>query len=435
MPVKTPAPGDLEPIEKASRDELQALQLQRLQWSLQHAYDQVSHYRRAFDDRGVHPSDCKSLADLAKFPFTSKGDLRAHYPFGMFAVPREQVVRVHASSGTTGKPTVVGYTQGDIGRWADLMGRSIRASGGRPGDIVHIAYGYGLFTGGLGAHYGAEKMGCTVVPMGGGQTEKQVQLIEDFRPDIIMVTPSYMQVICEEFKRQGKDPRDMSISVGIFGAEPWTDAMRRDIEAAAGIDAVDIYGLSEVMGPGVANECIESKDGPVIWEDHFYPEIIDPQTGEVLPEGSEGELVFTTLTKEALPVVRYRTRDLTRLLPPTARSMRRMGKIVGRSDDMLIIRGVNLFPTQVEELILQQGQLAGQYQLVVSREALLDEVAVLCELTPEHRHAAPEPIAQELQHRIKTLIGVSTRVQVGLPDSVERTLVGKARRVVDKRPK
>jgi phenylacetate-CoA ligase len=314
------------------------------------------------------------------------------------------------------------------------MGRSIRASGGRPGDIIHVAYGYGLFTGGLGAHYGAEKMGCTVVPMGGGQTEKQVQLIEDFKPDIIMVTPSYMQVICEEFRRQGKDPRAMSISVGIFGAEPWTDAMRRDIEAAADIDAVDIYGLSEVMGPGVANECIESKDGPVIWEDHFYPEIIDPETGAVLPEGSEGELVFTTLTKEALPVIRYRTRDLTRLLPPTARSMRRMGKIVGRSDDMLIIRGVNLFPTQVEELILKHGQLSGQYQLLVTREALLDEVTVLCELTPDHRHAAPEPIARELQHRIKTLIGVSTRVQVGLPDSVERTLVGKARRVVDKRP-
>jgi phenylacetate-CoA ligase len=434
-PIRTPAPGELEPIETASRDELQALQLQRLQWTLQHAYEHVPHYRRAFDERGVHPSDCKTLADLAKFPFTNKGDLRANYPFGMFAVPRQQVVRVHASSGTTGKPTVVGYTQGDIDRWAQLMARSIRASGGRPGDIVHIAYGYGLFTGGLGAHYGAERMGCTVVPMGGGQTEKQVQLIEDFRPDIIMVTPSYMQVICEEFKRQGKDPRAMSVAIGIFGAEPWTDAMRRDIEQAAGIDAVDIYGLSEVMGPGVANECIESKDGPVIWEDHFYPEIIDPETGAVLPEGSEGELVFTTLTKEALPVIRYRTRDLTRLLPPTARSMRRMGKIVGRSDDMLIIRGVNLFPTQVEELILQQGQLSGQYQLVVTREALLDEVTVLCELAPEHRSAAAEPIAQELQHRIKTLIGVSTRVQVGLPDSVERTLVGKARRVVDKRPK
>ncbi|ODV11747.1 MAG: phenylacetate--CoA ligase [Rubrivivax sp. SCN 70-15] len=433
MPVKTPAPGELEPIETASRDELQALQLQRLRWTLQNAYDHVPHYRAAFDAKGVHPSDCRTLADLARFPFTTKGDLRANYPFGMFAVPREQVLRIHASSGTTGKPTVVGYTRGDIERWADLVARSIRASGGRAGDIVHVAYGYGLFTGGLGAHYGAEKLGCTVVPMSGGQTEKQVQLIEDFRPDIIMVTPSYMQVIVEEFRRQGKDPRRMSISVGIFGAEPWTEAMRRDIEASAGLDAVDIYGLSEVMGPGVANECIESKDGPVIWEDHFFPEIIDPDTGEVLPEGSEGELVFTTLTKEALPVVRYRTRDLTRLLPPTARSMRRMGKIVGRSDDMLIIRGVNLFPTQVEEIVLQQGQLSGQYQLVVTREHLLDEVEVRCELAPEHRDADRDAIARDLHHRIKTLIGVSTRVDVGLPDSIERTLVGKARRVIDRR--
>ena len=435
MPVKSPRPGDLEPIETASRDEITALQLQRLRKTLQHAYDQVPHYKAAFDAKGVHPSDCRSLADLAKFPFTSKADLRAHYPFGMFAVPREKVVRIHASSGTTGKPTVVGYTQGDIDRWADLGARSIRASGGRAGDIVHVGYGYGLFTGGLGAHYGAERLGCTVVPMGGGQTEKQVQLIEDFRPDIVMCTPSYMQVIVEEFRRQGKDPREMSIAIGIFGAEPWTDAMRRDIEASAAIDAVDIYGLSEVMGPGVANECIESKDGPVIWEDHFLPEIIDPATGEVLPDGDEGELVFTTLTKEALPVVRYRTRDLTRLLPPTARSMRRMGKIVGRSDDMLIIRGVNLFPTQVEELILRHGQLSGQYQLVVTREGLLDEVRVLCEVTPEHRHADRLAIGRELQQRIKTLIGVSTTVEAGLPDSIERTLVGKARRVVDKRPR
>jgi phenylacetate-CoA ligase len=433
MPVKAPKPGELEAIETASRDELQALQLQRLQATLQRAYEHVPHYRQAFDAKGVQPSDCRTLADLAKFPFTAKADLRANYPFGLFAVPRERVVRIHASSGTTGKPTVVGYTQADIDTWAHLMARSIRASGGRPGDIVHIAYGYGLFTGGLGAHYGAERLGCTVIPMSGGQTEKQVALIEDFRPDIIMVTPSYMQVICEEFRRQGKDPRQMSVSVGIFGAEPWTEAMRRDIEHSADIDAVDIYGLSEVMGPGVANECIEAKDGPVIWEDHFYPEIIDPETGEVLPEGSEGELVFTTLTKEALPVIRYRTRDLTRLLPPTARSMRRMGKIVGRSDDMLIIRGVNLFPTQIEELVLQHGQLSGQYQLVVTREALLDEVTVRCELAPEHRHAAPGPIAAELQQRIKTLIGVSTTVDVGLPDSIERTLVGKARRVVDKR--
>ena len=435
MTVKRPAPGDLEPIERASQDELQALQLQRLQWTLNHAYEKVPHYRQSFDAHGVHPSDCKTLADLAKFPLMAKAELRAQYPFGMFAVPREKVVRIHASSGTTGKPTVVGYTQGDIDRWADLMARSIRASGGRAGDIVHVAYGYGLFTGGLGAHYGAEKMGCTVVPMSGGQTEKQVQLIEDFRPDIIMVTPSYMQVIVEEFRRQGKDPRAMSVSVGIFGAEPWTEAMRRDIEASADIDAVDIYGLSEVMGPGVANECIETKDGAVIWEDHFYPEIVDPETGAVLPEGAEGELVFTTLTKEALPVIRYRTRDLTRLLPPTARSMRRMGRIVGRSDDMLIIRGVNLFPTQIEELVLKQAQLSGQYQIVVSRESLLDEVLVRCEVTPGSRNADRDALARTLQHDIKSLIGVSATVDVGLPDSIERTLVGKARRVLDRRPK
>jgi len=434
MPVKQPAPADLEPIERASRDEISALQVQRLKWSLQHAYDHVPHYRKAFDDKGVHPSDLKTLSDLAKFPFTTKSDLRANYPFGMFAVPRSQVVRVHASSGTTGKPTVVGYTRGDIERWADLGARSIRAAGGRPGDMVHVAYGYGLFTGGLGAHYAAERLGCTVIPMSGGQTEKQVQLIEDFKPDIIMVTPSYMQVIIDEFRRQGKDPRSMSLSVGIFGAEPWTEEMRRDIENAAGIDAVDIYGLSEVMGPGVANECVESKDGPVIWEDHFYPEIIDPQTGEVLPDGSEGELVFTTLTKEALPVIRYRTRDLTRLLPPTSRSMRRIGKIVGRSDDMLIIRGVNMFPTQVEEIVLQQGQLTGHYQLVVTREDHLDRVQVRCEIQPAHADADRAAIAQELQHRIKTLIGVSTTVEVGDPDSIERSL-GKARRVIDQRPK
>jgi phenylacetate-CoA ligase len=430
---KRPDPGELEPIERASRDELQALQLQRLQGTLQHAYENVAHYRQAFGARGVHPSDCKSLADIAKFPFTTKADLRANYPFGMFAVPRERVVRVHASSGTTGKPTVVGYTQRDIDTWADLVARSIRASGGRAGDIVHVAYGYGLFTGGLGAHYGAERLGCTVIPMSGGQTEKQVQLIRDFEPDIIMVTPSYMQVIIEEFERQGIDPRTMSVQVGIFGAEPWTEAMRHDIEVRAGIDAVDIYGLSEVMGPGVANECIETKDGPVIWEDHFYPEIIDLQTGAVLPEGEEGELVFTTLTKEALPVIRYRTRDLTRLLPPTARSMRRMGKIVGRSDDMLIIRGVNVFPTQIEELVLQHGQLGGQYQLVVTRQGPLDELQVLCELLPAHAGADRAAVAGALQQRIKTLIGVSATVSVGAPDSIERTLVGKARRVIDKR--
>ena len=434
MPVKHPAPGDLEPIERASRDELQALQLKRLQSTLQHAYDHVPHYRQAFEAKGVHPTDCKTLADLAQFPFTAKADLRANYPFGLFAVPRDQIVRIHASSGTTGKPTVVAYTQGDIDRWADLVARSIRAAGGRRGDMVHVSYGYGLFTGGLGAHYGAEKLGCTVIPMGGGQTEKQVQLIEDFKPDIIMVTPSYMQVIVEEFRRQGKDPSAMSVKVGIFGAEPWTEEMRRDIERSAGIDAVDIYGLSEVMGPGVASECVETKDGPVIWEDHFYPEIIDPHTGEVLPDGSEGELVFTTLTKEALPVIRYRTRDLTRLLPPTARSMRRMGKIVGRSDDMLIIRGVNLFPTQIEELVLQQGQLSGHYQLVVSRDGHLDEVLVRCEIQPAFASSDRAAISRELQHRIKTLIGVSTRVDVLEPDGIERSM-GKARRVIDTRPK
>jgi phenylacetate-CoA ligase len=406
-----------------------------LQDTLRRAYQQVVHYRQAFDAAGVHPDDCRELADLAKFPFTTKAHLRDNYPFGMFAVPRDRVVRLHASSGTTGKPTVVGYTQGDIDCWSDLVARSIRAAGGRAGDIVHVAYGYGLFTGGLGAHYGAEKMGCTVVPMSGGQTEKQVQLIEDLRPDIIMVTPSYMQVIVEEYRRRGLDPRATSLSVGIFGAEPWTEAMRRDIEASAAIDAVDIYGLSEVMGPGVASECVESKDGPVVWEDHFFPEIIDPQSGAVLADGDEGELVFTTLTKEALPLIRYRTRDLTRLLPPTARSMRRMGKIVGRSDDMLIIRGVNLFPTQIEELVLQQGRLSGQYQLVVTREELLDELDVHCEVAPEHAQADRDTIAAELHGRIKALIGVTARVHVGLPDTIERTLVGKARRVIDRRPR
>jgi len=435
MPIHALRPAELDPIERASRDEIAALQLTRLRATLENVYANVPHYRRAFDDKGVHPGDLKTLSDLAKFPFTGKGDLRANYPFGLFAVPREQVVRVHASSGTTGKPTVVGYTQADIDHWADLVARSLRAAGVRRGDMVHVAYGYGLFTGGLGAHYGAERLGCTVVPMSGGQTEKQVQLITDFKPDAIMVTPSYMQVICEEFRRQGLDPREMSVRVGIFGAEPWTEAMRRDIQQAAHLDAVDIYGLSEVMGPGVASECVETQDGPVIWEDHFYPEIIDPETGEVLPDGQEGELVFTTLTKQAFPVIRYRTRDLTRLLPPTARSMRRMGKIVGRSDDMLIIRGVNLFPTQIEEIVLAHGALGGQYQLVVTREGLLDKVEVLCELLPAHVGADPGAIGRDLQERIKTLTGVSTAVRVGLPDSIERTLVGKARRVVDQRKK
>lgn len=439
MPTKQPAPGELDAIETASRDEVQALQLQRLRWSLKHAYDNVPHYRKAFDDKGVHPDDLKQLSDLAKFPFTTKKDLRDNYPFGLFAVPREQVSRVHASSGTTGKPTVVGYTKNDIDTWASLVARSIRAAGGRAGDIIHIAYGYGLFTGGLGAHYGAEKLGCTVIPMSGGQTEKQVQLIRDFQPDLIMVTPSYMQVIIEEFVRQGLDPRESSLKVGIFGAEPWTEAMRHEIEGKAGIDAVDIYGLSEVMGPGVASECIESKDGPVVWEDHFYPEIIDPETGEVLPDGSEGELVFTSLSKEALPIIRYRTRDLTRLLAPTSRSFRRMGKIVGRSDDMLIIRGVNVFPTQIEEIVLQHAKLSGQYQINVSRDGLLDTVEVQCELQPlaasSTDAAEVREITQWLQARIKTLVGITTSVTVLAPDSIERTLTGKARRVIDKRPK
>lgn len=439
MPVKQPAPGDLDAIETASRDQIEALQLQRLRWTLHHAYDNVPHYRQAFEAKGVHPSDLKQLSDLSKFPFTAKKDLRDNYPFGMFAVPRQQVARIHASSGTTGKPTVVGYTLQDINHWADLVARSIRAAGGRRGDIVHVAYGYGLFTGGLGAHYGAERAGCTVIPMSGGQTEKQVQLIRDFRPDLIMVTPSYMQVIIEEFVRQGQDPRECSLKVGIFGAEPWTEAMRREIEGKAGIDAVDIYGLSEVMGPGVASECIETKDGPVIWEDHFYPEIVDPETGEVLPDGKEGELVFTSLTKEALPIIRYRTRDLTRLLPPTARSFRRMGKIVGRSDDMLIIRGVNVFPTQIEEIVLQHAKLSGQYRINVSRDGLLDTVQVQCELQPQAVSATDDAerreITQWLQQRIKTLVGISTQVEVLAPDSIERTLTGKAKRVVDSRPR
>ncbi len=433
-----PAPGELEPIETASRDEISALQLQRLQATLEHAYENVPHYRAAFDAAGVHPGDLKQLSDLTKFPFTAKNNLRDNYPFGMFAVPREQVVRVHASSGTTGKPTVVGYTKNDIDTWAHLVARSIRAAGGRAGDIVHIAYGYGLFTGGLGAHYGAERLGCTVIPMSGGQTEKQVQLIRDFEPKIIMVTPSYMQVIIEEFTRQGLDAHETSLKIGIFGAEPWTEAMRREIEGKADLDAVDIYGLSEVMGPGVASECVESKDGPVVWEDHFYPEIIDPDTGAVLPDGSEGELVFTSLTKEALPIIRYRTRDLTRLLPPTSRAFRRIGKIVGRSDDMLIIRGVNVFPTQIEEIVLAHARLSGQYQVVVSREGLLDTVEVRCELqfgADADAQAGRAEIAAWVQYRVKTLVGISAAVTVLAPESIERTLTGKARRVIDKRPR
>ena len=425
--------SELEPIEKASQDELRALQLQRLKTTLQHAYDHVPHYRQRFDAQGIHPTDLKELSDLSKFPFTSKDDLRSNYPFGMFAVPREQVVRIHASSGTTGKPTVVGYTQDDIDTWANLVARSIRASGGRPGDIVHVSYGYGLFTGGLGAHYGAERLGCTVIPMSGGQTEKQVQLMNDFRPDIIMVTPSYMLNLIEEFERQGLDPAASSLRIGIFGAEPWTESMRAEIEQRAGLDAVDIYGLSEVMGPGVANECIETKDGPVIWEDHFYPEIINPVTGEVVADGQPGELVFTSLTKQAMPVIRYRTRDLTWLLPPTARSMRRMGKILGRSDDMMIIRGVNVFPSQIEELLLQQPSLAPHYQLVLTREMHLDQLEVLVETREDVRHGDGLRGGTSLEHMIKSLIGISCTVTVLPPNGVERTLVGKARRIVDKR--
>ena len=425
----------LDPIEIASRDEIAALQLGRLRWSLRHAYDNVAHFRAKCDAKGVHPDHLKDLRDLSRFPFTTKDDLRQTYPFGMFAVPQDQVVRVHASSGTTGKPTVVGYTQRDIDMWADVMARSIRAAGGRKGDKCHVSYGYGLFTGGLGAHYGAERLGCMVIPMSGGQTEKQVQLIVDFAPRIIMVTPSYMLAIADEMDRQGIDTRTCSLEIGIFGAEPWTGAMRTEIEARMGIDAVDIYGLSEVIGPGVACECIESRDGPVIWEDHFYPEIIDPQTGAVLPDGETGELVFTSLTKEALPIIRYRTRDLARLLPPTARSFRRMSKVAGRSDDMLIIRGVNLFPGHIEELILKQPHLSGHYLLEVYREGPLDQMDVLTEVKPEFMHASSEvkaATAQALQHDIKGWLGVTTRVRILDPDQLPRP-EGKARRVIDER--
>ena len=438
MTVKRPKPGDLESIETASRDEIAALQLQRLQWTLRHAYENVPHYRRKFQEAGVHPDDLKTLADLARFPFTTKSDLRENYPFGLFAVPREQVVRVHASSGTTGKPTVVGYTRQDIDHWANLMARSIRASGGRAGDICHVSYGYGLFTGGLGAHYGAERLGCTVIPVSGGQTEKQVQLILDFKPDIILVTPSYSLVIAEEFERLGIAPEDISLKVGIFGAEPWGEGMRAEIERKLGLDAVDIYGLSEVMGPGVACECIESKDGPVIWEDHFYPEIINPETGQVVADGEKGELVFTSLSKEAMPVIRYRTRDLTSLLPPTSRAFRRMGKITGRSDDMLIIRGVNVFPTQIEEQILRDRRLSGNYQIIVTREGHLDNVEVRCELQRECSgqlsQGQVQTLIRTLQHHIKTNIGISTQVTVMEFDSIPRTQTGKAKRVQDERP-
>jgi len=440
MPQRKPLAGErtcFDPIEQASRDELSALQTARLKKTLRHVYDHVPHYKKKFDAAGVHPDDFRELKDLARFPFTTKSDLRENYPYGMFAVPREQVVRIHASSGTTGKPTVVGYTQNDIEMWAGVMARSIYAGGGRPGDIAHIGYGYGLFTGGLGAHYGAEKLGCTVVPMSGGQTEKQIQIITDFGPQIIMVTPSYMLVLAEEFERQGIDPKKTSLRIGLFGAEPWTDAMRAEIESKMNIDAIDVYGLSEVLGPGVACECIESKDGPVIWEDHFYPEIINPETGEVVADGEPGELVFTSLTKEAFPVIRYRTRDLTRLLPPTARSMRRIGKILGRSDDMLIIRGVNVFPTQIEELILKDKRLSGNYQLIVTREGHLDALEVQCELQRELTFKITgterQEIGHALRHHIKSLIGVSTEVKVMDFEAIPRTQVGKAKRVIDQR--
>ncbi len=427
------AAAQSEPIERASEDELRALQLTRLKWSLRHAYDHVAPYRLKCQRAGVHPEELRSLEDLARFPFTVKDDLREHYPFGLFAVPRSAVVRLHASSGTTGKPTVVGYTRADIDTWAGLVARSLRAAGARPGDIVHIAYGYGLFTGGLGAHYGAERLGCTVVPMSGGQSQRQVQLICDFAPDIIMVTPSYMLALIEEFRRQGLDPAASSLRTGLFGAEPWSEALRGQIEAATGIDALDIYGLSEVMGPGVASECLESKDGPVIWEDHFYPEIIDPVSGAVLPEGATGELVFTSLTKEALPMIRYRTRDLTALLPPTARSMRRMGRIHGRSDDMLIVRGVNVFPSQIEELVLKVPGLAPHYQIELSRAAHLDRLAVAVECLADAAAAVDRAALQrQLEGSIKAYIGLTAEVRVGDPGSLERSQ-GKARRVIDRR--
>ena len=431
----SPKPGDLDPIELASRDEISALQLDRLKWSLRHAYDNVPMYRERFDAAGVHPDDLKSLGDLAKFPFTYKNDLRDNYPFGLFAVPREQIIRLHASSGTTGKPTVVGYTKADIDNWADLVARSLRASGLRKGDMVHNAYGYGLFTGGLGAHYGIERLGATVVPMSGGQTEKQVNLITDFKPDGIMVTPSYMLNILEQFHKAGLDPRDSSLQVGVFGAEPWTDAMRREVEAAFDMHAVDIYGLSEIMGPGVANECVETKDGPVIWEDHFYPEIINPATGEVCADGEMGELVFTTLTKEGLPMIRYRTRDLTRLLPGTARSMRRMEKITGRSDDMMILRGVNVFPTQIEEQLMATGGLSPHFQIELYTAGRMDAMRVYVEANPD---AADElsktAAARMLTKRIKDNVGVSTEIVVGEPGDVARSQ-GKAVRVIDNRKK
>ncbi|MFG2041100.1 phenylacetate--CoA ligase PaaK [Dactylosporangium sp. NPDC048998] len=428
----TPAPGTLEPIETASRDELAALQLARLRATLRTAYANVPHYRAAFDAAGVAPDDLTDLSDISRFPMTTKDDLRANYPFGMFAVPRERIRRLHASSGTTGRPTVAGYTAADIETWAGLMARSIRASGGRPGDVVHVAYGYGLFTGGLGAHYGAERLGCTVVPVSGGMTERQVTLIRDFRPDVIMVTPSYLLAIVDEMVRQGLDPRETSLQVGILGAEPWTEDMRAEIERRLDMHAVDVYGLSEVMGPGVANECAETKDGLTIWEDHFYPEIVDPDTGAVMPDGERGELVLTSLTKEAMPVIRYRTRDLTRLLPGTARTMRRMEKVTGRSDDMMIVRGVNVFPTQIEELLLREPALAPHFQCVLSRHDRLDVLTVRTERRPDATPEAAAAAAAALEHAAKGSIGVTLRVQVLEPGAVERS-VGKMRRVLDER--
>ncbi|HSY47127.1 MAG TPA: phenylacetate--CoA ligase PaaK [Steroidobacteraceae bacterium] len=426
--------GELEPIERASEDELRALQLARLQWSVHHAYQHVAPYRASCERAGVHPADLKTHADLARFPFTAKEDLRAHYPFGMLAVAREQLARVHASSGTTGRSTVVAYTRRDLQTWAALVARSIRAAGGHRGDLVHIAYGYGLFTGGLGAHYGAELLGCTVVPMSGGQTHKQVQLICDLKPDLIMVTPSYMLVIAEEFLRQGLDPARTSLRAGMFGAEPWSEALRAEIESRCALAALDIYGLSEIMGPGVASECVESKDGPVIWEDHFYPEIVDPVSGAVLPDGTAGELVFTTLTKEALPLIRYRTRDLSALLPPTARAMRRMARISGRTDDMLIIRGVNVFPSQFEELLVPIAALAPQYQLEVGRSGHLDELTVSVECRPQFaaERSLRLQVQQQLEHSIKSLLGITCVVRVCEPGAIERS-AGKARRVIDRR--
>ena len=429
----TPKPSELDPIEIASIDEIRSLQLTRLQWSLRHAYENVPMYRQRFDDKGVHPDDLKELSDLSKFPFTVKTDLRDNYPFGLFAVPRDRILRIHASSGTTGKPTVVGYTAADLDNWADLVARSMRASGTRPGDIVHVAYGYGLFTGGLGAHYGAERLGCTVVPISGGMTPRQVTLIEDFKPSTIMVTPSYMLNILEEYHKRGLDPRESSLDVGIFGAEPWTNAMRQEVEQAFDMHAVDIYGLSEIMGPGVANECVETKDGLHIWEDHFYPEIIDPETGENVPDGEIGELVFTTLTKEGLPMVRYRTRDLTRLLPGTARSMRRMEKITGRSDDMIILRGVNVFPTQIEELLLSTNGLAPYFQIELNKRGRMDAMRVMVEALPAQAdEAAKERAMRVLAKKIKDTAGISVEVAVGAPGTVPRSQ-GKAVRVIDNR--